>query len=292
MAKRLTDAGFPASDIQVIGETPRYQCLVARIRGRNPALKPILMLAHLDVVDARREDWSTDPYTLVEKDGWFYGRGTMDDKQGAAILVATLLRMKQDDGFVPDRDLIVALTAEGLTPSIRSRLTPRAGRRLQPRSPQLSQLFRDMRGVCAHSDVGIVLGDPVDRGPCAIAIDGRKGMPIIGAARVCAGTVIAIGVSREQADEEHAPLARLPCVLREDGNAVDESRVEQRPRGHPSQHVGRGIRLASAKKRRDRRDTNVGTVEQLRAYELAVVETQRIQPSDGVGVGARHPLRR
>jgi acetylornithine deacetylase/succinyl-diaminopimelate desuccinylase-like protein len=116
MAKHLTDAGFPASDVQVIGETPRYQCLVARFRGKNPALKPILMIAHLDVVDARREDWSTDPYTLVEKDGWFYGRGTMDDKQGDAILVATLLRMKQD-GFVPDRDLIVALTADEETSS-------------------------------------------------------------------------------------------------------------------------------------------------------------------------------
>jgi acetylornithine deacetylase/succinyl-diaminopimelate desuccinylase-like protein len=116
MAKRLTDAGFPAADVQVIGESPRYQCLVARFRGKNPALEPILMLAHLDVVDARREDWSTDPYTLVEKDGWFYGRGTMDDKQGASILVATLLRMKQD-GFVPDRDLIVALTADEETSS-------------------------------------------------------------------------------------------------------------------------------------------------------------------------------
>jgi acetylornithine deacetylase/succinyl-diaminopimelate desuccinylase-like protein len=116
MAKHLTDAGFPASDVQVIGETPKYQCLVARVRGKNPALKPILMIAHLDVVDARRDDWSTDPYTLVEKDGWFYGRGTLDDKQGAAILVATLLRMKQD-GFVPDRDVIVALAADEETSS-------------------------------------------------------------------------------------------------------------------------------------------------------------------------------
>jgi acetylornithine deacetylase/succinyl-diaminopimelate desuccinylase-like protein len=117
MAKRLTDAGFPAADVQVIGESPRYQCLVARYRGKNPALAPILMIAHLDVVDARREDWSTDPYTLVEKDGWFYGRGTMDDKQGDAILIATLLRMKQD-GIVPDRDLIVALTADEETSSL------------------------------------------------------------------------------------------------------------------------------------------------------------------------------
>jgi len=111
MAKRLTDAGFPAADVQVIGESPRYQCLVARYRGKDPALAPVLMIAHLDVVDARREDWSTDPYTLVEKDGWFYGRGVLDDKQGDAILIATLLRMKQD-GFVPDRDLIIALTAD------------------------------------------------------------------------------------------------------------------------------------------------------------------------------------
>jgi acetylornithine deacetylase/succinyl-diaminopimelate desuccinylase-like protein len=116
MAKRLTEAGFPSADVQVIGETPKYQCLVARYRGKNAGVAPLLMIAHLDVVDARREDWSTDPYTLVEKDGWFYGRGVLDDKQGDAILIATLLRMKQD-GFVPDRDLIVALTADEETSS-------------------------------------------------------------------------------------------------------------------------------------------------------------------------------
>ena len=116
MAKRLTDAGFPAADVQVTGETPKLQCLVVRFRGKNAGLQPILMIAHLDVVDARREDWSTDPYRLVEKDGWFYGRGVLDDKQGDAILIATLMRMKQD-GFVPDRDLIVALTADEETSS-------------------------------------------------------------------------------------------------------------------------------------------------------------------------------
>jgi acetylornithine deacetylase/succinyl-diaminopimelate desuccinylase-like protein len=111
MAKRLMDAGFPAADVQVIGASPKYMCLVARYRGRSTSLKPILLIAHLDVVDARREDWTTDPYKLVEKDGWLYGRGVLDDKQGDAIIVSTLLRMKQE-GFVPDRDVIIALSAD------------------------------------------------------------------------------------------------------------------------------------------------------------------------------------
>ena len=83
--------------------------------GRPPAgqrrAKPLLLLAHLDVVEARREDWSVDPFTLLERDGYFYGRGTGDDKAMAAIFVANLIRYKRE-GFVPDRDLIVALTAD------------------------------------------------------------------------------------------------------------------------------------------------------------------------------------
>src|SRR6266496_942248 len=71
--------------------------------------KPILLLAHIDVVEAKREDWSLDPFTFTEKDGFFYGRGTMDIKDGAAILVATLARLKQE-GYRPNRDLILALT--------------------------------------------------------------------------------------------------------------------------------------------------------------------------------------
>jgi len=109
MAKRFRDAGFPAADVQVIGPRERNQNLIVRWRVGGSA-KPILLLAHLDVVEAKREDWSMDPFTLNEKDGFLYGRGTLDVKGGAATLVASLLRMKQE-GFTPDRDLILALTA-------------------------------------------------------------------------------------------------------------------------------------------------------------------------------------
>ena len=110
MAARLRAAGFSAADVQVLGPRPQKGNLVARLRGAG-AGKPILLLAHLDVVEARREDWSTEPFTFVERDGYYYGRGTTDIKDGAAILVATLIRLKEE-GFTPDRDLIVALTAD------------------------------------------------------------------------------------------------------------------------------------------------------------------------------------
>jgi acetylornithine deacetylase/succinyl-diaminopimelate desuccinylase-like protein len=111
MAKRLLDAGFPAAAVQVLGPRPKNQNLVARLRGTGVGgRKPILLLAHLDVVEARREDWSIDPFTLTERDGFFYGRGTSDIKDGAAIWVATLIRLKRD-GYRPDRDIILALTA-------------------------------------------------------------------------------------------------------------------------------------------------------------------------------------
>ena len=109
MAKRLLDAGFPARDVQVIGPRPKNQNLVVRLRGTG-AHKPILLLAHLDVVEARREDWSLDPFTLTERDGFFYGRGTSDIKDGAAIWVATLVRLEREH-YHPDRDIILALTA-------------------------------------------------------------------------------------------------------------------------------------------------------------------------------------
>jgi acetylornithine deacetylase/succinyl-diaminopimelate desuccinylase-like protein len=110
MAKRLLDAGFPAADVRVLGPRPNQHNLVARLRGAGGA-RPVLLLAHLDVVEARREDWSVDPFVLLEKDGYFYGRGTTDDKAQAAIWIATLIRLKQE-GAVPNRDLIVALTAD------------------------------------------------------------------------------------------------------------------------------------------------------------------------------------
>ncbi|MDQ6707327.1 MAG: M20/M25/M40 family metallo-hydrolase [Acidobacteriota bacterium] len=108
MATRLKAAGFPATDIQVLGPRPNKGNLVARFRG-GPR-KPLLLLAHLDVVEARREDWSLDPFHFLERDGFFYGRGTADDKSMAAIWVANLIRLKQE-GFHPDRDIILALTA-------------------------------------------------------------------------------------------------------------------------------------------------------------------------------------
>ena len=110
VAARLRAAGFPAADVIVAGPDPRKFNLVARYRGTG-ARKPLLLLAHLDVVEARREDWSFDPFVFLEKDGYFYGRGTSDDKSMAATLTANLLRFKEE-GFKPDRDLILALTAD------------------------------------------------------------------------------------------------------------------------------------------------------------------------------------
>jgi acetylornithine deacetylase/succinyl-diaminopimelate desuccinylase-like protein len=110
MAARLKAAGFPDADVQVLGPDPRKHNLVARYRGTG-ARRPLLLLAHLDVVEAKREDWSVDPFTFIEKDGWFYGRGTSDDKAMAAQFVAALIRLKEE-GFKPDRDIILALTAD------------------------------------------------------------------------------------------------------------------------------------------------------------------------------------
>ena len=112
MAKRLRSAGFPESDVQVLSSGPRDGNLVARLRGSGASgRKPILLLAHLDVVPAKREDWSMDPFAFTEKDGFYYGRGTSDDKAMAAIWIANMIRMKRE-GYVPDRDLIVALTSD------------------------------------------------------------------------------------------------------------------------------------------------------------------------------------
>jgi acetylornithine deacetylase/succinyl-diaminopimelate desuccinylase-like protein len=110
VAKRLKVAGFADPDIQIGGPSPKKENLVARYRG-STRRKPLLLLAHLDVVEARREDWSVDPFQLLERDGYLYGRGTGDDKAQAAIWVATLIRLKRER-FQPDRDLILALTAD------------------------------------------------------------------------------------------------------------------------------------------------------------------------------------
>jgi acetylornithine deacetylase/succinyl-diaminopimelate desuccinylase-like protein len=110
MARRLLAAGFPSADVQVLAPASRKGNLVARLRGTR-ARRPLLLLAHLDVVEARREDWSVEPFKLLEKDGHYYGRGTTDDKAMAAAFVVNLIRYRQE-GFVPDRDLVLALTAD------------------------------------------------------------------------------------------------------------------------------------------------------------------------------------
>ena len=110
MAARLKSAGFPDSDIAVLAPGPRKGNLIARIHGPGGG-KPILFLAHLDVVEARRDDWSFDPFTLLERDGYFYGRGTQDIKDEAALYVATFMRLRRE-GFQPRRDLILALTSD------------------------------------------------------------------------------------------------------------------------------------------------------------------------------------
>lgn len=110
MAARLRIAGFNSADVQVFKPAPRKGNLVARLRGTG-VRKPILLLAHLDVVEALPADWSFDPFKLTEKDGYYYGRGTADDKFMAATFVANLIRYKQE-GYRPDRDMIVALETD------------------------------------------------------------------------------------------------------------------------------------------------------------------------------------
>jgi acetylornithine deacetylase/succinyl-diaminopimelate desuccinylase-like protein len=113
MATRLRAAGFPAGDVFVGGPVPRKGNLVARLRGTGGGRKPLLLLAHIDVVEAKKEDWSPDldPFKFLEKDGYFYGRGTADDKAMAAIFVATMIKLKQQNAR-PTRDIVLALTAD------------------------------------------------------------------------------------------------------------------------------------------------------------------------------------
>jgi acetylornithine deacetylase/succinyl-diaminopimelate desuccinylase-like protein len=110
MAARLKAAGMADADIHVFSPAPRKGNLVARLHGTG-ARKPILLLAHLDVVPASREDWSVDPFKLTAKDGYFYARGVADDKYMAAAFVANLIRYKQE-GYKPDRDIILALETD------------------------------------------------------------------------------------------------------------------------------------------------------------------------------------
>jgi len=111
MRKRLLDAGFSAEDVVVLGPDDRHGNLVARYHGvAGSTKKPMLIICHLDVVEAKREDWTTDPFQFVEKDGYFYGRGTQDIKESDAASIVSFIRLKRE-GYVPDRDIILALTA-------------------------------------------------------------------------------------------------------------------------------------------------------------------------------------
>jgi acetylornithine deacetylase/succinyl-diaminopimelate desuccinylase-like protein len=112
MRKELLAHGFAAGDMVLAGPNDRKQNLVVRYRGvAGSALKPILIIGHIDVVEARREDWTSDPYQFLEKDGYFYGRGTQDMKSGDADVVESFIRMRRE-GFVPKRDIVLALTDE------------------------------------------------------------------------------------------------------------------------------------------------------------------------------------
>jgi len=110
--KHLLDASFPESDVIFIAplDHPTKGNVLVRYHGKGAA-KPVLFLGHLDVVDAKAEDWSVDPFKLTEKDGWFYGRGTIDMKDGDAALLEALIRLKREH-FVPERDVIAAFTAD------------------------------------------------------------------------------------------------------------------------------------------------------------------------------------
>jgi acetylornithine deacetylase/succinyl-diaminopimelate desuccinylase-like protein len=110
MAARLRSAGFAESDIQVIGPDQLHKNLVFRFRGSGK-LKPVLFICHLDVVEALRKDWSVDPFTFLERDGYFYGRGTTDVKNDDASLITNAIRLRKE-GYVPNRDIIIALTAD------------------------------------------------------------------------------------------------------------------------------------------------------------------------------------
>jgi acetylornithine deacetylase/succinyl-diaminopimelate desuccinylase-like protein len=114
LAGEFRAAGFPAEDIRILpfkGEGDPTASLVVRYRGSGKGGKPIVVMAHMDVVTAKREEWERDPYTLIEEDGFFFGRGTYDNKQGTTSLTATFLRLKAEK-FVPKRDLILFFSGD------------------------------------------------------------------------------------------------------------------------------------------------------------------------------------
>ena len=124
LTKRLSDAGFAQEDLMVTdydSDGEPTQGLIVRYRGDGSSGdKPIVMLAHMDVVDALPEDWDRDPFTLTEEDGYFFGRGTMDNKYGVANLVGTFIRLK-NEGWTPNRDLYLAFSGDEETGMVSTR---------------------------------------------------------------------------------------------------------------------------------------------------------------------------
>jgi len=124
LTKRLSDTGFAQEDLMVTdydSDGKPTQGLIVRYRGDGSSGdKPIVMLAHMDVVDALPEDWDRDPFTLTEEDGYFFGRGTMDNKYGVANLVGTFIRLK-DEGWTPNRDLYLAFSGDEETDMVSTR---------------------------------------------------------------------------------------------------------------------------------------------------------------------------
>jgi acetylornithine deacetylase/succinyl-diaminopimelate desuccinylase-like protein len=119
MRARLAAAGIPATDMQILApaDRPNDGALIAVLHGRDRRPKPVLLLAHIDVVEAKREDWERDPFKLVEENGWFYARGASDDKAMAAVFTDSLIRYARE-GFKPRRDIKLALTCGEETPNI------------------------------------------------------------------------------------------------------------------------------------------------------------------------------
>lgn len=111
VARRLLDAGFAKEDVEILAPAPRKGNLVARLHGADPDAEPLMLLAHLDVVEAHASAWDRDPFEFIEEDGYFYGRGVSDDKDEAAIHVANLIRLKKA-GYTPSRDIVLVLTAD------------------------------------------------------------------------------------------------------------------------------------------------------------------------------------
>ena len=132
LAGEFRAAGFPAEDVKVIPykfTADQTAVLIVRYRGDGKGGKPILLMAHMDVVTARRADWVRDPYQLIEEDGFFYGRGTYDIKQGITALTSTFLRLRKE-GFKPSRDLIIYFSGDEETAQATTVVTVRDHRDL------------------------------------------------------------------------------------------------------------------------------------------------------------------